>query len=274
MLVPAEIGVAMLAQLELRAEITLAKLSGRARPLPWRQLVPVWTRPCDNWPTADLLRTVGIEADDIVRFETPFGQVCFSEAGQQFLSVLVLDQLRGVYDRFESRLRPGDYVLDLGAHVGTFTRYALSKGAAKVIAVEPNPFHVKCLNHGFDSEIRAGKVEVVQAAAWDSRTRLHFHSEGVLSRVSDTGTSIVETVTVDALAATLPRVDFIKADIEGAERVAIRGAIKTLATYRPRLALCTYHLPDDPLVIPREVKKANPAYHTRFNVSRCQVYGA
>lgn len=264
----------MLIQFELRAELTFAKFSGRAAQLPWKRLVPIWTKSCDTWPTKDLLHAVTRETDGIVRFETPFGEICSSEGQQQFLSVLVLDQLRGVYDRYRSRVMPGDYVLDLGAHVGTFTRYALSKGAAKVIAVEPDTFHVKCLNHGFDREIQAGRVQVVQAAVWDTHTQLHFHSEGVLSKVSDTGTDVVETVTVDELASMLPRVDFIKADIEGAERVALRGAVKTLATDKPRLALCTYHLPDDPVVIPQEVKKANPTYLNRFNLSRCQVYCA
>jgi len=262
----------VLLNFELRAELTLAKVTGKAAHLRWKRLFPIWMKSCDSWPTADLLAPIGKPSDGIVRYRTPFGDVCFSPTQQQFLSVLVLDQMRGVYDRYAARIRPGDYVIDLGAHFGTFTRYAVSRGAAKVVAVEPDAFHVECLHRGFASEIKSGTVQVVHAAAWDSHTHLHFHSEGVLSKVSESGASLVETVTVDEIGAALPRVDFIKADIEGAERVALRGATTTLATSKPRMALCTYHLPDDPAVIPTEIRKANATYATRFNMSRSQVY--
>jgi hypothetical protein len=39
----------------------------------------------------------------------------------------------------------------------------------------------------------------------------------------------------------LPRVDFIKADIEGAECAMLLGAAETIRKYRPKMALCIYH---------------------------------
>ena len=67
----------------------------------------------------------------------------------------------------------------------------------------------------------------------------------------------------------LERVDFIKADIEGAERDMLRGACNTLKTFAPKLAICTYHLPDDPEVLENIILKANPDYtvvHTRHKL--------
>jgi hypothetical protein len=58
----------------------------------------------------------------------------------------------------------------------------------------------------------------------------------------------------------LERVDFIKSDIEGAERDMLRGASNVLKTFAPKLAICTYHLPDDPDVLEKIIKDANPAY--------------
>jgi hypothetical protein len=58
----------------------------------------------------------------------------------------------------------------------------------------------------------------------------------------------------------LERVDFIKADIEGAERDMLKGATNVLKTFAPKLAICTYHLPDDPEVLERIIREANSAY--------------
>jgi hypothetical protein len=60
--------------------------------------------------------------------------------------------------------------------------------------------------------------------------------------------------------AGLARVDFIKADIEGAERDMLRGAAATLRDFAPKLALCTYHLLDDPEVLEHLILEANPRY--------------
>src|SRR5262249_44269722 len=75
----------------------------------------------------------------------------------------------------------------------------------------------------------------------------------------------VPLTTVDKLARelNLPRVDFIKMDIEGAEQKAIAGAHETIAKYRPRMALCIYHMADDPVKIPRMVKETVPEYRTK-----------
>jgi hypothetical protein len=51
----------------------------------------------------------------------------------------------------------------------------------------------------------------------------------------------------------LPKVDFIKMDIEGAEQKAIAGAKKTIAAYRPRMALCIYHVQGDEVMVPKLV---------------------
>ncbi|GMO44374.1 MAG: hypothetical protein Ta2B_25150 [Termitinemataceae bacterium] len=75
-------------------------------------------------------------------------------------------------------------------------------------------------------------------------------------------TETIKITTIDGFAAekNIPRVDFIKADIEGAERDMLKGAANVLREFAPKLAICTYHLPDDPDVLENLILEANPKY--------------
>jgi hypothetical protein len=49
------------------------------------------------------------------------------------------------YDRYGSKVEPGDVVIDFGAFVGMFSHFALTKGAKHVYAVEGEKSHYECL---------------------------------------------------------------------------------------------------------------------------------
>ncbi len=72
----------------------------------------------------------------------------------------------------------------------------------------------------------------------------------------------LRTETIDALVArgTLPRVDFLKVDVEGADVGVLEGAAQTLVEHRPRLALACYHKPDDLVRFPELVESLGLAY--------------
>ena len=53
---------------------------------------------------------------------------------------------------------------------------------------------------------------------------------------------------------------FIKMDIEGAELDSLIGASSTIKKYKPKLAICLYHLPFDAFTIPHFLKSIVPEY--------------
>ena len=138
-----------------------------------------------------------------------------------------------IYESGEVAIRPGDTVVDCGAHVGLFTKLALKQGADRVVAIEPDPANVACLESNLGPEIAEGRVVVVKAGLWNKKTRLTFHES--LDGNSGKHTFVLElpnankieglpVLPLDDIVANLKldRVDFIKMDIEGSERFAIQ----------------------------------------------------
>jgi FkbM family methyltransferase len=181
-----------------------------------------------------------------------------------------------IYGGKDFGVRPGDIVIDCGANIGSFTRRALTRGAARVITVEPTPELVESLRRTFAGDDR---VTIVPKGVWDQAGEM---SLGVVPGVSEgnsfvlhpelTNGPVVPLITIDALVAELhlAKVDFIKLDVEGAERNALKGAKQTLLSSHPRLAVEGHHLDDDPEVLPALVHELAPTY--RAPVYACRPY--
>jgi len=200
------------------------------------------------------------------RWNTRDGDYWIPTRDVDSLAENLAEQEQDVYGA-ETGIRPGDVVLDCGANVGVFTARALRSGASKVIAIEPAPDNVECLRRNFSDAIARGSVVIQAVAVWKSsgttdliidgdtsaRDSIAGHFEHSVSRIS------VPVTTIDEMATTLAldHVDLIKMDIEGAERQALEGAHRTLARFRPRLAIAMEHLDDDPIQIPRQIARMN-----------------
>lgn len=79
---------------------------------------------------------------------------------------------------------------------------------------------------------------------------------------SGKGTDQIETARLDSVIN--EKVTFIKMDIEGAELEALKGAQDTIKKYKPKLAVCVYHKPEDILEIPCYIKELVPEYKLYF----------
>ncbi|MFB3778887.1 MAG: FkbM family methyltransferase [Bryobacteraceae bacterium] len=171
----------------------------------------------------------------------------------------------------ESVIRPGDIVLDCGANVGVFTREALRRGARLVVAIEPAPVNIECLRRNLADEISAGRVILYEKGVWDREEMLRLREnestsamDGFVKGENTRDGPLLPLTTIDNLVRELKldRVDFVKMDIEGAERRALRGAMRTLAQRHPRLEISVNHLPDDPVVVPAIIRSAWSGYGT------------
>ena len=81
-------------------------------------------------------------------------------------------------------------------------------------------------------------------------THITEHREAISIPVA----AIDETVEPD------DKVTFIKMDVEGAELESLRGCKRTIKKYRPKLAICIYHRPEDMIQIPIYIKELVPEY--------------
>lgn len=206
--------------------------------------------------------------DQYSLWDTPAGQYWMPTASGDALIYDLAEQKRNIYG---TNIRPGDIVLDAGANVGVFTRKALWAGAAKVIAIEPGSENLECLRRNFAREIAAGRVVLYPKGVWDKDDVLRLSIDPV-SSARDSFVRPIENAryieapltTIDKLVGELelPRVDFIKMDIEGAEQKAVAGAKKTIAAFRPRMALCIYHVAGDERMVPKLVADIVPDYRT------------
>lgn len=145
---------------------------------------------------------------------------------------------------FGDRVRPGDVVLDLGAHIGYYTLLAsrLVGPAGRVYAFEPHPRNARYLRRHVAMN-RCLNVEVLERAAYDRRGTLGFDfgSGSGTGRIREGGPMSVAAVRLDDFAAERgisPRV--LKVDVEGGERPVLAGAREILRGDRPLLFLSTH----------------------------------
>ena len=196
-------------------------------------------------------------------WDTPRGQLWMPAGSASMMPLVLAEQDQQIYGKGEREVRSGDIVLDCGADVGTFTRTALSKGAQLVVSIDPGIGKDESLRRNFAREIAEGRVIVVAKGVWDSVGSLKLYGDSVVEKHAPEGVDVPLT-TIDNIVAELklPRVDYIKMDIEGAEKPALTGARATLAKFHPRLSIATEHLANDAVAIPQLIRSIAPTYQS------------
>ena len=152
--------------------------------------------------------------------------------------------------------------VDAGAYNGDTARelslYAPS--LKKIIALEPDRRNFRKL-----SEYAAGETRFYLSlhnnAAWDKEETLIFDASGNRNAgVNPAAKKTVEVtgVSIDSLAD--EAIDYIKYDVEGAEREALLGSRETIEKYRPALLVSIYHRSADIFELPLMIHEMAPDY--------------
>lgn len=269
------LGVAMAAGLALAASLLWLYLS-RASPMDtgpllihatleaWRRespLCPRWQAMLGLWEEHRTLqagakmypqtRLVRSDSQGYQLWQSPVGQWWFPGNTSENNIRFALTQYK-VTAYPGLRLRPGAVVLDCGGYVGDWAHWALQHGAARVIVFEPASAQLECIRRNLSEFIRQGKVTLIPKGVWDQPGTLTLNivpDNPAANSVSESPAAQSETIeltTIDAVVEELKldRLDAIKMDIEGAEVRALRGARRTLARFRPQLAVATEHTAD------------------------------
>jgi len=193
-----------------------------------------------------------------------------------------------VYECGDCRIHPGDWVVDAGACEGFFSLYALERGA-NVLAFEPVPEVARALERTLKEYIEAGRAKVFPFGLGREREEktiflssinsgsntvnrdfMELHAEGM--KVNREEQVLITPLDEVVCNLNFP-ISFLKADVEGSERELLLGARETIRRSKPRLSICTYHLPDDWREIPRMVESFRMGYRIRFSGLFDHMYG-
>ena len=196
-------------------------------------------------------------------------------AGAEFLYALMRDP-QYVYTTNTVRIavETGDYVMDCGACFGDMALvFADAVGpSGKVFAFEPHPriAELCAYNFSLNERLQDSLTLAKKAVSETVGEELSFTLAGPGSSLSDiAGTQVVAvtTTTIDHEVArnNLPRLDFIKMDVEGAELQALRGAVHSIRKFKPNLAISLYHKRSAFTLIPRFIHDLDLGYRFYMN---------
>lgn len=164
-------------------------------------------------------------------------------------------------------VKASDTVLDVGAAYGDTTVFFSERmrNQGKIFAVDPLPDNIKDLKENLRLH-GCANVEILpyglgdrEELAWVRSRQADSNSVAEISKNQDANSAPIKITTLDALCRDM-RVDFVKADIEGAELAMIHGGKETIKRDKPVFALALYHKENDFRDFPQALSSYNPDY--------------
>lgn len=169
--------------------------------------------------------------------------------------------------------QPGHCVIDAGAYIGDTALYFSKKvgTTGKVFGFEAIQQSVDAANKNIRLNA-CDNVKMLCLALSDATKELRFNATEVAlsgSHASVQGDVVVQAVTLDDFATQHGlHIDYIKADVEGAEMDVLRGAQNCIREHKPICGIALYHRQDDFHEIPKYLASLCPEYTFYF---RCEA---
>lgn len=150
--------------------------------------------------------------------------------------------------KYSSLIKPADIVIDVGANVGEFALAAAHRAQSEgaVLAVEADPFLVNILLRTSQEERNQDiNLSVLDSAVSDENALKRFiiakrgraanalDGFGTTQMGGSRGELWKNTTTIDQIVKDWRLPNVIKIDVEGAELLVLKGAIKTIQAHRP-----------------------------------------
>jgi len=235
----------------------------------------------DYWKTLDNLEKMTANADSIdLGFNNwRLHKISLASIGYPMelfirpsgiMTQLILQQYRCTSGNTIIEASPGDTIIDAGACYGETALYFACKAgpAGQVFSFEFLPENLRIFqkNMQMNRDI-ASTVHLIENPLWSSSgLKLFIEVDGPGTRVTpmpkNSTAQEIKTVSIDDVANenNLRSVDFIKMDIEGAELDALKGAEKSIRSFKPKLAISVYHNLFDFWTIPQWIDSLGLGY--------------
>jgi len=165
-------------------------------------------------------------------------------------------------EAWNNLLDPEKYAVcvDAGAYNGDTAKELLERcsNIQTIYSVEPDKRNFKKLSA---FALNYDKVVPINAAAWNDNTILGFDNSGNrnANTFSETQKNTnIEAITIDSVCNCVA--DYIKYDVEGAEKFAIEGSCGTINLSSPDMLISAYHRNEDIFELPLLINKISPNY--------------
>jgi FkbM family methyltransferase len=141
----------------------------------------------------------------------------------------IYHEIFNLLDYYNNRVKiinDGDIVVDVGANMGIFNRWAYTQGASKVISFEPDKRYYKLLKLNADPQSILFNAAISdEIGTIELHETEHFGGSHIFSTTDNYQGYPVRTYSLDYLFETnlINHIDFLKIDIEGSEILAFKG---------------------------------------------------
>jgi FkbM family methyltransferase len=180
-----------------------------------------------------------------------FDRIVAARLSARFEELMLAVSERSAFDYLTRFSRPVAGVADFGAYNGDSAREVMARFPVRfLLAAEPDRRNFRKLSTWSES-VTDTVIECHNVAVFDRVGEASFDASGNRNAGLCTGREsvLVATASPDSLLAGRA-VDYMKFDIEGAEREGLLGSAETIAVHRPALRVALYHRPEDLFSLP------------------------